>query len=195
MARTAGYERKTRETAVSVSIDLDGRGESEIATTVPFFDHMLTLFSRHSLIDVTVTGRGDTAVDDHHLIEDIGICLGEAVREALGSKERIRRFGEATVPMDESLCRTAVDISGRPYLVYHADFIGKKAGRFDLALLEEFFKAFSDHGGITLHVHLAYGNNGHHMAEAVFKAFALAMRRAVSPDDRRDGVPSTKGSL
>jgi len=194
MARRAVYERKTRETDVSVRIDLDGRGEGEIATTVPFFDHMLTLFSRHSLIDVTVSGRGDTAIDDHHLIEDIGICLGEAVKTALGSKEGIRRYGEAVVPMDESLCETAIDISGRPYLVYQADFAGKKAGRFDPALLEEFLKAFSDHSGITLHVRLAYGNNAHHMAEAVFKAFALAMRRAVSPDERRDGIPSTKGS-
>ena len=195
MARTAEYHRKTSETEVSLEINVDGRGAADVSTTIPFLDHMLTLFARHSLIDVTLKGKGDTTVDDHHLVEDIGICLGESVKAAAGNKEGIRRYGEATAPMDESLCRVAVDVSGRPYLVYRMDFKGKKLGNFDPALLREFFKAFSDHSGITLHINLAYGNNGHHMAEATFKAFALAMRGALASDERREGVPSTKGSL
>lgn len=195
MGRTAEYHRRTNETEVSLQIDVNGTGAADISTTIPFLDHMLALFARHSLIDVTLTGRGDTAVDDHHLVEDIGICLGETVKAAVGNKEGIRRYGEATVPMDESLCSVTIDMSGRPYLVYRVDFEGRKLGNFDPALLREFFKSFSDHSGITLHINLAYGNNSHHMAEATFKAFALAMRWALASDNRREGIPSTKGSL
>ena len=195
MARKAEYQRKTNETDVSLRINMDGKGAADVSTTIPFIDHMLTLFAKHSLIDVSLKGIGDTAVDDHHLVEDIGICLGETVKAAVGGKAGIRRYGEATVPMDESLCNIAVDISGRPYLVYRVDFKGKKLGNFDPALLREFFKSFSDHSGITLHINLLYGKNSHHMAEAIFKAFALAMRRAVASDNRRVGIPSTKGRL
>ena len=187
--------RKTTETEVSVEITLDGRGRGEITTTIPFLNHMLDLFAKHGLFDLTVKSKGDTAIDDHHLVEDIGICLGEAIKEALGDKKGIERYGSAAVPMDESLCSVAVDISGRPYLIYHADFGNKKIGDFDPALLREFFKSFSDHSGITLHINLIYGKNNHHIAEAIFKAFARAIREASSLHDRIEGVLSTKGSL
>jgi len=195
MTRKAKIHRKTTETDVYIAIDLDGKGEEKISTTVKFMDHMLTLLSRHGLIDLTVRSKGDTEIDDHHLVEDIGICLGEAVRKAVGDKKGIARYGSATVPMDESLCSVVMDISGRPYLIYSADFKDKKIGKFDSALLKEFFKSFSDHSGITLHINVIYGKNGHHIAEAIFKAFALALRRAVTIQDRIEGILSTKGSL
>jgi len=195
MGRSATIQRKTTETDVYMKVDLDGSGQGEIATSVNFLDHMLNLFSRHGLMDLVIKSKGDTDIDDHHLVEDIGICLGEAVKEALGDKRGIVRYGSATVPMDESLCSVVMDISGRSYLIYHVDFKDKKIGKFDPALLKEFFKSFSDHSGITLHINVIYGRNDHHIAEAIFKAFALALRRAVTVHDRIEGVLSTKGSL
>jgi imidazoleglycerol-phosphate dehydratase len=193
--RRGTIRRKTSETEVSVEIDLDGKGKGEIDTSLPFLDHMLNLFARHGLFDLSVRGRGDTDVDQHHLVEDVGICLGQAVRKALGDRRGIARYGSSWVPMDESLCGVTMDLSGRPYLVYRAELGEKRIGEFDPALLREFFKSFSDHGGITLHIDLVYGTNGHHMAEAMFKAFARAMREAVALDARIEGVLSTKGSL
>jgi imidazoleglycerol-phosphate dehydratase len=195
MARRAKIHRKTTETEVYMEIDLDGGGEGKISSTVTFLDHMLNLLSRHGLVDLAVKSKGDTDIDDHHLVEDIGICLGEAVKKAIGDKKGINRYGSATVPMDESLCSVVMDISGRPYLIYNVDFKDKKIGRFDPALLKEFFKSFSDHSGITLHINVIYGKNNHHIAEAIFKAFALALRRAVTIHDRIEGILSTKGSL
>jgi len=195
MKRIGKTYRKTTETEVAVEINLDGQGRGEITTTIPFLDHMLNLFAKHGLFDLTVKSKGDTAIDDHHLVEDIGICLGEAIKEALGDKKGIERYGSAVVPMDESLCRVAVDISGRPYLIYQAEFGNKKIGGFDPALLREFFKSFSDHSEMTLHINLIYGGNNHHIAEAIFKAFARVVRKASSLHERIEGVLSTKGSI
>jgi imidazoleglycerol-phosphate dehydratase len=193
--RKAAIQRKTAETDVSVTIDIDGCGQSQIATSVPFLDHMLTLFARHGLVDLTVRSQGDTVIDDHHVVEDVGICVGQAVRKALGERRGISRYGASAVPMDESLCSVAMDLSGRPYLIWHVKIGAQRIGVFDPALLKEFFKSFSDHSGITLHVNLNYGTNGHHMAEAIFKAFARAFREASAMDGRVEGIPSTKGSL
>jgi len=193
--RTGNVQRKTTETEVSASIELDGKGEARIDSSVPFLDHMLNLWSRHGLMDLTVQSRGDTVVDDHHLVEDVGICLGQAVRKALGDREGISRYGSATVPMDESLCTVVMDLSGRPYLIWHADLGEQRIGGFDPGLLKEFFKSLADHSGMTLHINLHYGTNGHHMAEAIFKAFARAFRGAIAIDGRIEGVLSTKGSL
>lgn len=195
MARKAKINRKTSETDVSIEINLDGIGNSQISTTIPFLNHMLNLFSKHGFFDLKIKSKGDTDIDDHHLMEDIGICLGEAVKKALADKRGISRYGSATVPMDESLCSVVVDISGRPCLVYHVTFGGKKIRDFDLSLIKEFLKAFSDHGGITLHINLMYGRNNHHIAEAVFKAFSRALKEAVTQSDMIEGVLSTKGSL
>jgi len=200
MGRRADFYRKTAETEVKVAIALDDSGkrtksQPDIATSIPFFDHMLVLFSRHGFFDLSVTGQGDISIDYHHLVEDIGICLGEAVKKALGDKKGITRYGAASVPMDESLCHVALDISGRPYLVYNAEFDQKKIGDFDPNLLQEFFKAFSDHSELTLHINLLYGNNNHHKAEAIFKAFARALSRAVAINPRVKGVLSTKETL
>ena len=193
--REATIRRKTAETEISVTVGLDGKGKGRIDTAIPFFDHMLNLFARHGLINLEVQGRGDTAVDDHHLVEDVGICLGQAVRKALGEKRGICRYGSAVIPMDESLCRVAMDLSGRPCLVWEAKLGDARIGEFDPDLFREFFKSFCDHSGITLHVNLIYGTNDHHMAEAIFKAFARAFREAIAIDDRTEGVPSTKGCL
>lgn len=193
--RIAKVSRKTEETAVSVEVNLDGSGKVEIDTPVSFLNHMLTLFAFHGLFDLKISGEGDTEVDDHHLVEDIGICLGAAFKEALGKRENIERYGFSVVPMDESLCSVAVDISGRPCLVYRVKVGKERVGTFDPALVREFFKAFSDHCAITVHVNMAYGKNNHHILEAVFKAFARAMREAVSRNRRIRGVMSTKGSL
>jgi len=193
--RKGKIKRKTRETNISVEMELDGVGRGEIDTKIPFMDHMLNLLARHGLFDLKISGQGDREVDDHHLVEDLGICLGTAVKKALGDKEGIARYGAALAPMDESLASVALDISGRPCLVYHAGLGEARIGAFDPSLLREFFKAFSDHGGITLHINVLYGKNNHHMAEAVFKAFALALRSAVQLDERIQGVMSTKGLL
>lgn len=193
--RKGSISRKTTETDITVTIDIDGSGKADVETTIPFLDHMLNLFSCHGLFDLSVRGQGDRAVDDHHLVEDLGICLGRAVKEALGEKDGIERYGSATVPMDESLASVVMDLSGRPYLVYHVNIGEKRIGDFDPALLREFFKAFSDHSGITLHINLMYGKNGHHIAEAIFKASARALRKASSRHDRISGIMSTKGTL
>lgn len=195
MARKAEIYRKTTETEVSMELDLNGTGQGKISTTVAFMDHMLSLFARHGLVDLTIKSKGDTQVDDHHLVEDIGICLGDAVKKALGDKKGIQRYGSAMIPMDESLCSLAMDISGRPYLIYNVEFKSKKSDKFDYSLLREFFKAFSDRSGITLHINLLYGRNSHHIAEAIFKALALALRKAVTIHGRIEGILSTKGSL
>ena len=195
MARKAKIIRKTTETNIQLEIDLDKSAGSKIATTIPFFNHMLELFARHGFFKLVVKSKGDTQIDDHHLIEDLGICLGQSVGQALGKKIGINRYGSACVPMDECLCRVDLDISGRPYLIYKVKYERRKIGGFDPALVKEFFKAFTDHSGVTLHINLLYGNNGHHIIEAVFKAFARALRDAVNLNANIDGVLSTKGSL
>lgn len=195
MARKAKIVRKTTETDVALEIDLDSTAPSQIATSIPFLDHMLDLLARHGFLKLVVKSKGDTHIDDHHLVEDLGICLGMAVGQALGKKTGINRYGTASVPMDECLCHVDMDISGRPYLIYRVKFERRKIGGFDPALVKEFFKAFTDHSGITLHINLAYGSNSHHIIEAVFKAFARALRDAVKIDKKITGVLSTKGSL
>lgn len=195
MARTKKITRKTTETDVYIEIDLDGSGRRNISTSIPFLDHMLDLFAKHGFIDLNVQAGGDTDIDYHHLVEDIGICLGEAVKGALGDKKGVSRYGNACVPMDETLCHVCIDISGRSYLVFRADFENKKIRDFDPFILEEFFKSFADHGGITLHINVIYGKNPHHIAEAIFKAFARALKSAVRMDAQIEGVLSTKGTL
>ncbi len=195
MARTKKITRKTTETDVYIEIDLDGNGRRNISTSIPFLDHMLDLFAKHGFIDLNVQAGGDTDIDYHHLVEDIGICLGEAVKGALGDKKGVSRYGNACVPMDETLCHVCIDISGRSYLVFRADFENKKIRDFDPFILEEFFKSFADHGGITLHINVIYGKNPHHIAEAIFKAFARALKSAVRMDAQIEGVLSTKGTL
>ncbi|HPD56055.1 MAG TPA: imidazoleglycerol-phosphate dehydratase HisB [Smithellaceae bacterium] len=195
MARKAKIVRKTKETDIQVEIDLDKKAGSRISTSIPFFDHMLELFAKHGFFQLMVKGKGDTHIDDHHLVEDMGICLGQALGKALGKKTGISRYGSACVPMDECLCRVDLDISGRPYLIYNVKYARRKIGGFDPALIKEFFKAFTDHSGITLHINLLYGNNSHHIIEAVFKAFARALRKAVNKNKNISGVLSTKGSI
>ncbi|MBN2177948.1 MAG: imidazoleglycerol-phosphate dehydratase HisB [Deltaproteobacteria bacterium] len=195
MARKGKVSRKTKETDVHVEVNIDGSGKAEIATTIPFLDHMLELLAKHGFMDCTIRAKGDTSVDYHHLVEDVGISLGEALKKALGDKEGIRRYGTASVPMDESLCRVSMDISGRPYLVFNADFGSKKIRDFDPNLFFDFFKSLSDCMGITLHINVIYGKNPHHIVESVFKAFARALDVAASFDGRIKGVMSTKGSL
>lgn len=196
MPRTAKIVRQTNETSISVEIDLDGSGRTEIATGVGFFDHMLDQLGRHSLIDIRVKADGDLHIDDHHTVEDTGIALGQALREALGDKRGITRYADAALPMDETLTRAAIDISGRPYLVFKVPFSVPKIGAFDTELVAEFFRAFAMNALVTLHVETAYGDNNHHMAESAFKAVARALGAAVAIDPRRAGeVPSTKGRL
>ena len=195
MVRKAKIIRKTSETDINLEIDLDKTAGSRIDTTIPFFDHMLELFARHGLLKLVVRSKGDTHIDDHHLVEDLGICLGKAVAQALDKKKGINRYGSACVPMDECLCRVDMDISGRPYLIYNVKYGRKKIGGFDPALVKEFFKAFTDQSGITLHINLDYGDNTHHIIESVFKAFARAFRGAVAINKEIKGVLSTKGSL
>jgi imidazoleglycerol-phosphate dehydratase len=194
--RTATIARKTAETDISVTVDLDGTGTYDMATGVGFFDHMLDQFARHSLIDMTVRATGDTHIDDHHTVEDCGIALGQALAQALGDKRGIRRYGSCLLPMDDALVRAALDLSGRPFLVWNVEMQQGKIGSFDTELVREFFQALSTHGGVTLHVETLAGINAHHIAEATFKAVARALREAVEPDPRKgDAVPSTKGSL
>ena len=194
--REARIARKTSETDVSVELNLDGSGQSDIATGVGFFDHMLDQLARHSLIDMSIRAAGDLHIDDHHTVEDTGIALGQALREAVGDKRGIRRYGSCLLPMDDALVRAALDLSGRPYLVWDVAFGAERVGTFDTQLVREFFQGLSAHGGVTLHVTSLAGINAHHVAEAAFKAVARALRDAVEPDPRRAGaVPSTKGAL
>ncbi|MEI4232348.1 imidazoleglycerol-phosphate dehydratase HisB [Roseovarius sp. D22-M7] len=194
--RSAKINRTTAETDITVDIALDGSGAHDIATGVGFFDHMLDQLARHSLIDMTVRCSGDTHIDDHHTVEDVGIALGQALREALGDKRGIRRYASCLLPMDDALVRAALDLSGRPYLVWAAEMPTGKIGSFDTELVREFFQAFASHGGITLHVDGLRGLNSHHIAEAAFKAVARSLRDAVDRDPRAaDAIPSTKGSL
>jgi len=194
--RKSQITRKTAETEIDVAIDLDGTGRYDNETGVGFFDHMLDQLARHSLIDMRVRCQGDTHIDDHHTVEDVGIALGQALRDALGDKTGIRRYGACLLPMDDALLRAALDLSGRPYLVWNVDLPTQRIGRFDTELVREFFQAFSTHGGITLHVEALAGINSHHMAEAAFKAVARALREAMESDPRKsDAIPSTKGSL
>jgi imidazoleglycerol-phosphate dehydratase len=194
--RQAQVERATTETQIAGSVALDGTGAAQIATGVGFFDHMLDQLARHSLIDIALTAKGDLHIDDHHTVEDTGIALGQALARALGDKRGIRRYGDARVAMDDAQVACALDLSGRPYLVWNLTFPTPKIGSFDTELVREFFQAFTTHGGITLHVDLLHGVNSHHIAEAAFKAVARALRVAVEPDPRRAGaVPSTKGTL
>ncbi|MBN1363715.1 MAG: imidazoleglycerol-phosphate dehydratase HisB [Syntrophaceae bacterium] len=195
MARKAKVVRKTTETDICLKIDLDKTAGSRVDTTIPFFNHMLELFARHGFLKLVVLGKGDTQIDDHHLIEDLGICLGQAVAKALGKKTGINRYGSACVPMDECLCRVDMDISGRPYLIYNVKYGRRKIGGFDPALVKEFFKAFTDNSGITLHINFLYGDNSHHIIEAVFKSFARAFRNAVDLNENIKGVLSTKEIL
>ena len=195
MNRTARVERITGETDITVELTIDGRGRSTIGTKIPFFDHMLTLFSRHSLVDLNVQADGDIEVDLHHTVEDTGIALGQAVNRALGDKRGIRRYGSAYLPMDETLVRVVVDFSGRPFLEYRAPAGIAPIGAFSFTLVEEFLRAFSVHAGINLHVEILYGRDPHHMAEAVFKGLAKAVDHACQLDPRVEGVPSTKGTL
>ena len=199
MSRTARIERATSESRIKLEIDLDGTGESHISTGVPFYDHMLTALSRHSLINLNVEAEGDIEVDVHHTVEDTAICFGEALRQALGDKAGIRRFGEATVPLDEALARAVVDISGRPYLVHEGEPEGQQyhliGGHFTGSMTRHVFEAIAYHAGICLHVDVVRGRDPHHIVEAQFKALARALRQAVEPDPRVTGIPSTKGSL
>ena len=195
MSRTAQIERTTSETAIRIRLNLDGSGEHSIATGVPFFDHMLTQIARHGFFDLEIEAQGDLEIDAHHTVEDLGICLGEAFRKALGDKSGIRRFGRATMPMHEALAAVVLDFSGRPYLVYNVPLPKTQVGNFDLELVEEFLTAFCNHGGLNLHVNLAYGDNLHHIVEAVFKALARALDEATGFDPRVQGVLSSKGRL
>ena len=194
--RKATTTRKTAETDISVTVALDGSGAYDNQTGVGFFDHMLDQLARHSLIDMTIRATGDLHIDDHHTVEDVGIALGQALTKALADKRGINRYGSCLLAMDDALVRTALDLSGRPYLVWNVAFPTQKIGTFDTELVREFFQALSTHGGITLHVDALHGINSHHIAEAAFKSVARALRDAVETDPRKaDAIPSTKGAL
>ncbi|MBA3273290.1 MAG: imidazoleglycerol-phosphate dehydratase HisB [Chthoniobacterales bacterium] len=193
--RTAEISRATKETKIKLSLDLDGTGKSDAETGVGFFDHMLDLLARHSLIDLTVKADGDLNVDAHHTVEDVGIVLGQAIEKSLGDKRGIYRYGWAIVPMDESLAQAAVDLSGRAALVFNVQFKGSLIGQFPVELVEEFWKSVAQNARMNLHISVPYGTNNHHISEAIFKATAKALRQAVSKDPRNDQVPSTKGAL
>ena len=196
MKRKTTIERNTKETEIKLKLNLDGKGISEIDTGIPFFDHMLSLMAAHGFMDIQITARGDTEVDDHHTVEDLGICLGKAINQALGKKDGIRRYGEATVPMDEALAKVAIDISNRPLLAYRVPLKESKTGKFDVSLIREFFRALVNYSGITMHVDLVSGDDAHHIAESIFKAFGRALDQAVGVENRLAGaVPSTKGIL
>jgi imidazoleglycerol-phosphate dehydratase len=196
MSRRVQRSRATSETEIAVGLDLDGFGRTDIATGIGFFDHMLTAFGRHAMLDLTITAEGDLHIDAHHTIEDTGIVIGQALREALGDKSGIRRYGHAAVPMDEALVEAVIDISGRAFLVWKVAFERPMLGDMDTQLVEEFFRALASNAGIALHVTQQSGQNAHHVAEAAFKAVARALRMAVEPDPRAaGGIPSTKGSL
>ncbi len=194
--RKAAVERKTRETTIAVAIDVDGCGEAQLDTGIPFLEHMLEQVARHGLIDFEIKARGDLPVDAHHTVEDIGIVLGQAIAQAVGDKAGIMRYGHAYVPLDEALSRVVVDFSGRPGLAYRVEFPRSHIGTFDVDLVHEFFQGFVNSAGVTLHIDNLFGHNAHHVAETIFKAFGRALRTAIAPDLRLDGrVPSTKGAL
>ena len=195
MSRTAKIERKTNETEITLELNLDGSGQSQIKTGVGFFDHMLELLSKHALFDLTVSAKGDLHVDQHHTVEDVGICFGQAIRQALGDKAGIRRYGHFTLPMEETLATIAVDLSGRYFMVFNAEFPTPKIGDFDSELVEDFWQATAANALCNLHVVLHHGRNSHHISEAVFKGAAHALRMAVETDPRTSGIPSTKGTL
>jgi imidazoleglycerol-phosphate dehydratase len=195
MARSASIHRKTNETEIRLELNLDGSGQSSIKTGVGFLDHMLELFTRHGVFDLTVEAKGDLHVDQHHTVEDTGICLGQAIKQALGDKAGIRRYGHFTLPMEETLVTTAIDLSGRYFLVFNAPMASPKIGDFDSELVEDFWQAVAANALCNLHVLLHYGRNSHHVSEAVFKSAARALRMAVELDPRTSGVPSTKGTL
>jgi len=195
MPRTATITRTTTETAITLTVDLDGTGQSRVSTGVGFFDHMLTHLAKHGLFDLEVEAKGDLHIDAHHTVEDVGLCFGKVLVEALGTKAGIRRFGSATVPMDDALVTAAVDLSGRPYLVWNAAILPETLGTFNSQLAEEFWRAASSAGLFNLHVIVHHGHNTHHVIEALFKAVARALRQAVEMDPRARGVPSTKGTL
>ena len=194
-ARRARVERRTKETTIAVELNLDGSGRAELASGIPFLDHMLDQVARHGMFDLTVQARGDLHIDAHHTVEDVGITLGQALAKALGEKTGIARFGHAYVPLDEALSRAVIDLSGRPGLVYHVPFARAMIGAFDVDLVHEFFQGFANHAAATLHLDNLRGDNAHHQAETLFKAFARALRMAVAADPRAGGVPSTKGTL
>jgi len=193
--RQASLQRETAETKIRLELNLDGAGQAKLSTGIGFFDHILTLLAKHSLMDLTIEAQGDLHVDAHHTVEDVGICLGKALAQALGDKSGIRRFGSATIPMDESLVTAAVDLSGRAFCVWRADLPGEMLGTFNAPLAEEFWRAVSFSGAFNLHVICHYGKNSHHIVEAIFKACARGLRQAVEADPRMSGVPSTKGVL
>ena len=195
MPRTATVQRKTAETEIELSLNLDGAGQADVQTGVGFFDHMLTLLARHSACDLTVRAAGDLEVDQHHTVEDVGICLGMAVEQALGDKRGICRYGHFTLPMEETLVNSAVDLGGRAYFVCRAEMPSPKIGDFDSELVAEFWHAFAQNARCNLHVEVRYGQNSHHVAEGIFKSVARSLRMALSPDSRIEGVPSTKGTL
>ncbi len=196
MARSATIERRTNETHVNVSLDLDGTGAFDIKTGVGFFDHMLEQLARHSLIDMRIATKGDLHIDQHHTVEDTGIAIGQALARALGDRKGITRYAHCFLPMDEALTRAAIDVSGRPYLIWNVQFSRPKIGEMDTELFREWFQAFSQHAGVTLHMETLYGENNHHIAESCFKALARALKDAIAIDPRqRDRVPSTKGTL
>ena len=194
--RAGKISRKTKETEIDVAVDLDGTGAAKISTGIGFFDHMLEQLSRHSLIDIAISAKGDLHIDQHHTVEDVGIALGQAIRQALGDRAGISRYADALLPMDETLTRVAIDVSGRPFLVFRTEFPRQKIGEFDTELVREFFQAFAMNAGITLHVETLYGVNAHHISESCFKGLARALRLAAARDPRQNGsIPSTKGSL
>jgi imidazoleglycerol-phosphate dehydratase len=193
--RKAEVNRKTKETEIVLKLNLDGSGKHSVRTGIPFFDHMLSLLTYHGGIDLSLKAKGDLGVDSHHTVEDVGICLGDGIRKALGDAKGIQRYGAASVPMDETLASVTLDYSMRPYLVFHMKLRRSRIGSFELELVEEFFKALTTHARMTLHINLLYGKNSHHMVEAVFKGFGRALRGAVALDPRTGKVPSTKGIL
>ncbi len=193
--RKAEIIRATKETEIKIDLNIDGIGMSSISTGIGFFDHILTLFSRHGFFDLTINATGDLEVDQHHTVEDVGICLGQAFAKAVGDKSGIRRFGNSTIPMGESLATVVIDLCDRPFLIYNVPIKNSKVGDFDVELIEEFFYAFVNNCGATLHINLAYGSNTHHIIEAIFKAFGRAIDQATSKDERVKGVLSTKGTL
>jgi imidazoleglycerol-phosphate dehydratase len=195
MARTATIDRSTKETSINLTLDLDGRGEHKVESGVPFFDHMLTQIARHGFFDLHLKAKGDLEIDAHHTVEDVGICLGEAFKKALGDKSGVRRYGRGSMPMHEALAAVVLDFSGRPFLVFNVPLPKVQVGNFELELVEEFFTAFCNHAGANVHVNLAYGENLHHIVEAVFKAFARALDEATQLDSRVEGVLSSKGTL